>query len=112
MQRSLTEWGSLLEFLKQDSINKDTALVNKNLEVKNMWHDYSSLKKEYTQSLDDSLNVGATTFDTTPVQLEFWKGIQISREVVDFVQVVKDWENGPYLVLTFFFVMLALHGLV
>jgi hypothetical protein len=52
-------------------MNKDTALVNKNLEVKNMWHDYSSLKKEYTQSLDDSLNVGATTFDTTPVQLEF-----------------------------------------
>ncbi|KAK2355757.1 hypothetical protein QL285_093140 [Trifolium repens] len=67
-----------------------------------MWHDYSSLKKEYTQSLDDSLNVGATAFDTTPVQLEFWKGIQISREVVDFVQVVKDWENEPYLVLTFF----------
>jgi hypothetical protein len=40
--------------------------VNKNLEVKNMWHDYNSLKKEYAQSLDDSLSVGATAFNTAP----------------------------------------------
>jgi hypothetical protein len=58
--------------------------VNKNLEVKNMWHDYNSLKKEYAQSLDDSLSVGATAFNTALIQLEFWKGIQISREVVQY----------------------------
>jgi hypothetical protein len=80
---------SLLEFLKQDSIDKDTALV------RSMWHDYSSLKKEYAQSLDDSLSVGATAFDTALVQWEFGKGIQISREVVHLGQEIKYGKLDP-----------------
>jgi hypothetical protein len=80
---------SLLEFLKQDSIDKDTALV------RSMWHDYGSLKKEYAQSLDDSLSVGAIAFDTALVQWEFGKGIQISREVVHLVQEIKNGKLDP-----------------
>jgi hypothetical protein len=60
-----------------------------------MWHDYSSLKKEYAQSLDDSLSVGATAFDTALVQWEFGKGIQISREVVHLGQEIKDGKLDP-----------------
>jgi hypothetical protein len=48
------------------------------------------LKKEYAESLDDSLSVGVIAFDIALVQLEFGKGIQISREVVHPGQEVKD----------------------
>jgi hypothetical protein len=53
------------------------------------------LKKEYAESLDDSLSVCVIAFDIALVQLEFGKGIQISREVVHPGQEVKDEKMYP-----------------
>ncbi|MCI37268.1 hypothetical protein A2U01_0058492, partial [Trifolium medium] len=42
---------------KEESIDKDTSLGNKDFELKSMRCKYNSLKKEYTKSLDESLNI-------------------------------------------------------
>ncbi|GAU27950.1 hypothetical protein TSUD_146660 [Trifolium subterraneum] len=95
MQWDSTEKSSLITALKKDSIDKDVALVSKDLEIKGLQHTCHSLKKELTKSLNDSVNVGTEMFESALLQVEHVKGIQISREEVHPGQALKDGKLVP-----------------